>query len=115
MSRAEVSQATGMVVAQLKIGPAEALVRLRAHAYATGLGDRRGPRHPRASTSTRRRLMTETPCETRVLDAVVTLVDSLLHDFDVVELLTDLTEHCAQLLESPPRACSSPIRGGSCI
>lgn len=36
LSRAEVSQATGMVVAQLEIEPAEALVRLRAHAYVTG-------------------------------------------------------------------------------
>ena len=36
LSRAEVSQATGMLVAQLDISPAEALVRLRAHAYATG-------------------------------------------------------------------------------
>ena len=35
-SRAEVSQATGMLVAQLGVEPAEALVRLRAHAYATG-------------------------------------------------------------------------------
>ena len=36
LSRAEVSQATGMLVAQLDIDPADALVRLRAHAYATG-------------------------------------------------------------------------------
>jgi GAF domain/ANTAR domain len=36
LSRAEVSQATGMLVAQLHIEPAEALLRLRAHAYATG-------------------------------------------------------------------------------
>ena len=36
LSRAEVSQATGMLVAQLEIEPAEALVRLRAHAYSTG-------------------------------------------------------------------------------
>ena len=36
LSRAEVSQATGMLVAQLGIEPAEALVRLRAHAYSTG-------------------------------------------------------------------------------
>ncbi|MHA7651056.1 GAF and ANTAR domain-containing protein [Mycobacterium sp. ML4] len=36
LSRAEVSQATGMLVAQLGIDPAEALVRLRAHAYAVG-------------------------------------------------------------------------------
>lgn len=43
--------------------------------------------------------MTETPRETRVLGAVVSLVDSLLDDFDVVELLTELTEQCAQLLD----------------
>ena len=36
LSRAEVSQATGMLVAQLEVEPAEALVRLRAHAYSTG-------------------------------------------------------------------------------
>jgi hypothetical protein len=35
LSRTEVSQATGMLVAQLEIEPTEALVRLRAHAYAT--------------------------------------------------------------------------------
>lgn len=35
ITRTEVSQATGMLVAQLEIEPAEALVRLRAHAYAT--------------------------------------------------------------------------------
>jgi hypothetical protein len=35
LTRAEVSQATGMVMAQLGIDAAEALVRLRAHAYAT--------------------------------------------------------------------------------
>ena len=43
--------------------------------------------------------MTDTPRETRVLDAVVSLVDSLLDDFDVVELLTELTERCAHLLD----------------
>jgi GAF domain/ANTAR domain len=43
--------------------------------------------------------MMDTPRETRVLGAVVTLVDSLLDDFDVVELLTDLTEQCARLLD----------------
>jgi hypothetical protein len=35
LSRAEVSQATGMLMAQLDIDAAEALVRLRARAYAT--------------------------------------------------------------------------------
>lgn len=43
--------------------------------------------------------MTDPSRETRVLDAVVTLVDSLLDDFDVVDLLTDLTERCADLLD----------------
>lgn len=43
--------------------------------------------------------MTDSAREARVLAAVVTLVDSLLHDFDVVELLTDLTERCADLLD----------------
>jgi len=36
LSRAEVAQATGMLIAQLDVGPTEALVRLRAHAYSTG-------------------------------------------------------------------------------
>ncbi|WP_428341328.1 GAF and ANTAR domain-containing protein [Mycobacterium sp.] len=36
LSRTEISQATGMLVAQLDVDPAVALVRLRAHAYATG-------------------------------------------------------------------------------
>lgn len=37
--------------------------------------------------------------EGRVLAAVVSLVDSLLADFDVIDLLTQLTERCAQLLD----------------
>jgi GAF domain/ANTAR domain len=41
----------------------------------------------------------DTPRETRVLGAVVSLVDSLLDDFDVVDLLTGLTERCAELLD----------------
>ena len=43
--------------------------------------------------------MTETPRETGVLEAVVALVDNLLEDFDVVDLLTELTERCADLLD----------------
>jgi hypothetical protein len=43
--------------------------------------------------------MNDDPRETRVLSAVVTLVDSLLDDFDVVDLLTELTERCAELLD----------------
>src|ERR1700694_2694622 len=44
-------------------------------------------------------IVTEIPRETRVLDAVVSLVDTLLEDFDVVDLLTELTERCAELLD----------------
>ncbi len=43
--------------------------------------------------------VTEAPRETQVLEAVVTVVDSLLDDFDVVDLLTELTSRCAQLLD----------------
>ena len=43
--------------------------------------------------------MTDIPRETQVMAAVVTLVDSLLEDFDVVELLTELTTQCARLLD----------------
>jgi hypothetical protein len=43
--------------------------------------------------------VSETPRETRVLNAVVEIVDSLLDDFDVVDLLTGLTERCAELLD----------------
>lgn len=37
LERVEVYQATGMIVAALGVGPVEALVRLRAHAYANGM------------------------------------------------------------------------------
>ena len=37
--------------------------------------------------------------ETQVLDAVVSLVDNLLHDFDLIELLTQLSERCVRLLD----------------
>ena len=43
--------------------------------------------------------MIELPRETRVLDAVVSLVDSMLDDFHVVDLLTELTEQYEQLLD----------------
>lgn len=43
--------------------------------------------------------MTNGAREASVLNTVVTLVDSLLHDFDVVELLTELTERCVDLLD----------------
>lgn len=37
--------------------------------------------------------------ETQVLDAVASFVDRLLVDFDVVDMLTELTERCAELLD----------------
>jgi hypothetical protein len=37
LDRVEVYQATGMIMAALDVGPVEALVRLRAHAFASGL------------------------------------------------------------------------------
>ena len=43
--------------------------------------------------------MTDNSRETSVLEAVVSLVDNVLHDFDVVDLLTELTERCADLLD----------------
>ena len=43
--------------------------------------------------------MKELPRETQVLAAVVTLVDTLLDDYDVVDLLTQLTESCTQVLD----------------
>jgi ANTAR domain/GAF domain len=43
--------------------------------------------------------VSDTLRETRVLNAVVGIVDSLLDDFDVVDLLTGLTERCAELLD----------------
>ena len=126
LSRAEVSQATGMLVAQLGIEPAEALrapacPRLRHRPQR----HRRRPRHPRPATAGSRPTdatrdtrtegeMTETPRETRVLDAVVSLVDSLLDDFDVVDLLTELTERCASCSTSPPPDSCSPTRSTSC-
>lgn len=56
------------------------------------------PREPQAQLD-KDGNVTDIPRETLVLDAVVSLVDSLLDDFDVVELLTELTERCADLLD----------------
>jgi hypothetical protein len=39
------------------------------------------------------------PRETQLIGAVVSLVDTVLVDFDVVDLLTELTEQCAELLD----------------
>ncbi|ULE33998.1 GAF and ANTAR domain-containing protein [Mycobacterium sp. IDR2000157661] len=43
--------------------------------------------------------MTDTAPESRALAAVVSLVGVLLEDYDVVDLLTDLTDRCAELLD----------------
>ena len=43
--------------------------------------------------------MTEPARETSALDAVVSLVETVLEDFDTVELLTEFSERCVQLLD----------------
>jgi hypothetical protein len=43
--------------------------------------------------------VTDVTRETQVLNAVVSLVDSLLDNFDVVDLSTELTERCAELVD----------------
>ncbi len=48
--------------------------------------------------------MIDIPRESRVLRAVVSLVDSLLVSFDTVDLLTDLTEQSAELLDTAAAA-----------
>jgi hypothetical protein len=54
---------------------------------------------PRREQSRKEGDVSDTPRETRVLNAVVEIVDGLLDDFDVVDLLTGLTERCAELLD----------------
>ena len=56
-------------------------------------------RWPQTGTARKEGDVNETPRETRVLNAVVEIVDGLLDDFDVVDLLTGLTERCAELLD----------------
>jgi len=58
-------------------------------------------------------IVTEIPRETRVLDAVVSLVDSLLDDYDVVDLLTELTS-ARSCWMSRRRDCCSPPRAAVC-
>ena len=43
--------------------------------------------------------MTEPARETSALDAVVSLVETVLEDFDTVELLTEFSERCVELLD----------------
>ena len=58
--------------------------------------------------------MTE-PRETRILEAVVTLVDSLLDDFDVVDLLTELTDIQAVAQRWPRFAVAAGNAGFSSV
>jgi len=57
LSRAEVSQATGMLVAQLQVEPAVALVRRRARLCHRPKPHRRRPRHPGSPTTLGGQLM----------------------------------------------------------
>ncbi|AQT78690.1 transcriptional regulator [Mycolicibacterium litorale] len=56
--------------------------------------------------------MTDISREPQVLHAVASLVDSLLVDFDVVDLLTDLIQHSAELLDIAAAAVllADPLR-----
>ena len=73
-ARTEVYQATGIMTA-MDVGPAEALVRLRGHAFAAGL------------------------TASEVARAFVALAGSLAKGYDVVDLLCELTRDCARLLD----------------
>nr|WP_225951238.1 GAF and ANTAR domain-containing protein [Mycobacterium sp. OAS707] len=44
-------------------------------------------------------IVTEPARETSALDAVVSLVETVLEDFDTVELLTEFSERCVELLD----------------
>src|ERR1700730_12777058 len=50
--------------------------------------------------------------ETRFLDPVGSLVDGLLAAFDILDLLSELPEHCAQLLDVGPAGflLADPLR-----
>ena len=98
-----------MLIAQLDVDAAEALVRLRAHAIATGqtasqvawaiverrlVLERRRP----APDRTRGTAMSDTR-ERDIIRAFVALSNELVDGYDVVDLLAGLTDDCARLLD----------------
>ena len=103
--RAEIHQASGMVSIQLTIPVAEALVRIRAHAFANEHTRRRrrsghcGPSTTSHRRQTRTRRRGVNLCQTnpnrraiqrQALTATtfVEIVDTLVDDFDVIDVLT---------------------------
>ncbi len=121
--RAEVHQAAGRLASQQRISVTDALARLRAHAYSSGLslykvaldvmadrlhldGDRRdrrastanaGPNRPRTSRErTGGGLMSAS--DRRVREVFIELSDTLVDDFDVIEFLDRLAARCSELL-----------------
>ena len=111
-----VHQAAGMVSVQLGVTVGQALVRLRAYAFGNdrALADvardvvartlRFDAVHRRAGlrvTSGRvsRTIGEPMPRETLLARTLVELADSLVADFDVVELLTVLADRCVDVLD----------------
>ena len=111
--RAEVHQACGMTAVQLDIDVHEALVRIRAHAYATGRTvahvaqeivarelhlSNDGLRHRRSITMNQP-TNTEPPRESQIVRIFLELADTLVADFDIIDSLTGLTTRCVEILD----------------
>ena len=119
--RAEVHQATGVVSVRAGVGLAEALVLLRARAYAeerpigdlardvldgvvefgrgtTTMTDRsRGRTRHRVPDNRAEERMAR---EQRLAEVFVELADTLVEEFDVVDFLQTLTERCVELVDT---------------
>ena len=112
-SRAEIHQATGMVLAQLEISATDAFARLRAHAFAEQrlLGDvardvvarrLRSPTTPDTATGVWKgdAAVDEagTSREQLLIRAFVGLADTLVDDYDIIDLLDRLVGYSVELL-----------------
>ena len=111
-SRAEIHQATGMVLAQLGVSATDAFARLRAHAFAEQrlLGDvardvvarrLRSPRtHDTATGIGRGNAVNEagTTGKQLLIRAFVGLADTLVDDYDVIDLLDRSAGYSVELL-----------------
>jgi hypothetical protein len=89
LRRAVVHQATGMISAQLDVSMEEAVLRLRAHAYSS----------ERAVFARRWKGMIGMARERRLAEIFVEVADSLVEDFDVIDLLHRLSARCVELLD----------------